>query len=447
MQNLSSGKSFKSNSIYSESSGSLFSGLAPPLRNLRGANSNFEGDGSLDSFKNFANNFAPEKCSPEQMSFMNVPLHSSTNFLCKKRSFGDFFEDWNSTVIGTPSPEKRGISPELPSTPVANAKAQTKKKARRLKKAKKTNKKKSVETLKREFLDQQIAVLDKYASKTLEKRKFGDLLDKMLPKIYLEGAPQCEFGLDKESAPYVRAILAIVVTGFLGEKNMRNLLLLKIEQGSVLLDKEQILQKPDQMRKRFFRKFFDFLVREADFKARIAEFVASKRESEPLFFEGCFGKEKMNYIALFRLLFAEKDDVDFKAHVLFKYFKETNYKKFIRSPKKQKKPGNLISEVYKKVLSDAFLKGKYLQFLGRPEHFALRSIAKIKAKVLSFLLREEKFSFGKMAFALQKQFTKIKRCKEIPRFCLQKSARQFRFDLQSDCPHFKISPAKQRPLA
>lgn len=375
--------------------------------------------------------------------FKKDAKENESDLFCRKQSFSERFSGSQTFENKELNMEKNQSKNNDSSTWSNFSEKLSKIKSESPLKPKKANKKIKVSEMKTEFFKNKIAKIAKKNYSTFKKDNFAKNLKTIINEIFISGDEKWFLNVSKTESVYVEIILTILVTGFLGEKNKNDLKLFEMNDSEAVLHKKKILQKPDEIRKRFFRKFFDYLMDDEEFKKFIENFIKKMQQKEANFYNACSKKPKMYLIALFRYLFEELDHVDFNSKVLFKIFKETSYEKFINDPKKKKKPGNLTNKIYKKILNDKFLQKKFLEFSGDNRNFILTDASSIAEKILDCLPKKETFSFKDLENTLYKNINKIKRCHEIPNFILLEYARQFISDIKSDDSNYKISQAKQ----
>lgn len=295
--------------------------------------------------------------------------------------------------------------------------------------------------LKLNFLNDQIDKISKDDLFCLEKGKFNNCLKKILKMIFLNEDDKCQFCFEKEEKIYVQVILIIIVTGFLGEKNRSDFSLLEMTDTHAELDKNKILHKPDEIRKKFFRKFLDYLFKVQNFQGMIEEFIFSQRDEDPNFFKACKGKSKKYQIALFRYLYQEMNRKDFNKEILKKYFKQDNYIEFIK--KSKIKSANLTNEIYIKILQNEKLNLMYKEFLSDNQNYCINDVKSIANIIKDSLPKKEEFNLSELKDFLLKNFKKIKRCHKLPNFNLNKYARRYIEDLKMPERDFNISGAKK----
>ena len=251
----------------------------------------------------------------------------------------------------------------------------------------KKRKKMSVGKLKENFLKNHMEkLLKEFPDFILSKKYFKILLKKILLKIYICPREQAVFEIDSENFIYVKIILILISNGFLGEKNFKDPNLFSEETNKFALKKNKISFKPDEKRKKIFRKFLKNLIETGDkeFYQKMNDFVMSKKDSDPVFFQTCFENKNQQYISLFKYLFKEIDIHDFDPKVLFKYFKKLSLKKIMEKRQNEVKPRNMKNEVYLKILKDEFLRKKYASFLTNIESEFINSVNDIEKKIFSF---------------------------------------------------------------
>lgn len=311
----------------------------------------------------------------------------------------------------------------------------------------KKRKKMSVGKLKENFLKNHMEkLLKEFPDFIFLKKHFKIFFKKILFKIYICPREQAVFEIDSKNFIYVKIILIVISNGFLGEKNFKDPNLFSEETNKFAFKKNKISFKPDEKRKKIFRKFLKNLIETEDkeFNQKMNDFVMSKKDSDPVFFQTCFENKNQQYISLFKYLFKEIDNHDFDPKVLFKYFKKLSLKKIMEKKQNEVKPRNMKNEVYLKILKDEFLRKKYASFLTNIKSEFINSVNDIEKKIISFLPECEEFTIEELYSSLWNKRKNINRCHVLPNFNLKTISDQFLYDLNFEDKNFNIPAPKNK---